>query len=103
MSIIQIVQAVQAVEARKLIPKDTPSAITYFSHSDSWIFTAVYDNVVCADCLMYEHEEFWGDTLRGLFPYLEIQDLETILPKVHPNCRCRLERVLYMGDIGTEQ
>jgi hypothetical protein len=91
------------VEAVKRINIDVPAAITFFSRNDEWIYTAVYDNVVCDDCLQYENETLTGDMLRSLFPFLEIQDLETIMVNAHPNCRCRLERVLYMGDIGVEK
>ena len=101
--ILEVVHAIEAVEATKRINIDVPKAITFFSKNDEYIFTAVYDNNVCDLCLQYEHNTFTGDELRGLFPFLEIQDLETILPHVHPNCRCHLDRILYLGDIGVEK
>jgi hypothetical protein len=99
----EIQQARQQVEALKRIPTDTPARITYFSVHDEWVFTAVFDNRVCPHCLAFENQTFTGNLLRAKFPYLEIVDLETIIPNVHPHCRCRLERVLYFGDIGVEK
>jgi hypothetical protein len=101
--ILEVARAVEAVEAKQRVPADTPRAITFFSKNDEWIFTAVMDNDVCFDCRQYENKTFTGDMLRSLFPFLEIQDLETILPHVHPNCRCHLDRTLYFGDIGVEK
>jgi hypothetical protein len=94
--------AVAVVEAQKRINIDAPTAITFFSVNDEWVFTAEFDNVVCDDCLEYENQTLTGAMLRSLFPLLEVVDLETILPHVHPNCRCRLERTVYYGDIGME-
>jgi hypothetical protein len=99
----EIQRARRQVEALKRIPTDTPARITFFSVNDEWVFTAVFDNVVCPDCLGFENQTFTGNTLRAKFPHLEIVDLETIIPNVHPNCRCRLERSLYFGDIGVER
>jgi len=101
--IIEIVRIVEAVEAKKRLPFDVPKAITFFSKNDEWIFTAVIDNNVCHNCLQYENQPFTGNLLRTKFPNLEILDLETIHPHVHPNCRCHLDRILYLGDIGVEK
>lgn len=99
----RLAAAVAAVlEAQKRLPSDVPKAITFFSRNDVWAYTAVMDNRVCPLCLQYEHKTLTGDMLRSLFPFLEIQDLETILPNIHPNCRCHLDRQLYLGDIGVE-
>jgi len=99
----EIQMARQQVEALKRVPTDTPARITYFSVNDEWVFTAVFDNVVCPHCLGFENQTFTGNVLRAMFPDLEIVDLETITPNVHPNCRCRLDRSLYFGDIGAEK
>jgi hypothetical protein len=100
----EAITAVRVVEeVKKWITGNVPQAITFFSVNDEWVYTAVMDNVVCPECLKYEDQIFMGNTLRALFPYLEIQDLETILPNVHPNCRCHLDRILYLGDIGVER
>lgn len=98
----EIQTARRQVEALKRIPADTPARITFFSVKDEWVFTAVFDNVVCPDCLEFENLPFTGNLLRARFPHLEIVDLETIIPNVHPNCRCVLERTLYFGDVGFE-
>jgi len=99
----EIQRVYRQVEALKRVPTDTPARITFFSVHDEWVFTAVFDNRVCLDCLAFENQTFTGNTLRAKFPYLEIADLETIIPNVHPHCRCRLERSLYFGDIGVEK
>jgi hypothetical protein len=59
--------------------------------------------------LAHENKIYRGNELRTLFPFHVILDLEMIGSPgvggdglVHPNCRCRLERVMYWGDIGTE-
>ena len=92
--------AVAVAIEKKWINIDAPRAITFFSEYDEWVFTAEFDNVVCDTCLGYENNTFTGDTLRSLFPELEIIDLETIRAFVHPNCRCRLDRITYYGDVG---
>jgi hypothetical protein len=101
--ILEVARAIEAVEARQRIPADTPKAITFFSQNDEWIYTAVTDNHVCLRCLQYENKTLKGDELRNIFPELEILDLETIHPHVHPNCRCHLDRTLYFGDVGVEK
>jgi len=103
MSMKCIINVVQAVEAIQRINIDVPKAITFFSVHDEWVYTAVYDNKVCLTCLDHENKTYKGNEIRSLFPYLEILDLETIHPHTHINCRCRLERILYFGDIGVEK
>ena len=98
---LEAVQIVKAVKARK-IGIEAPAAITFFSVNDEWVYTAVYDNRVCDDCLQYEHETFFGNDVRAMFPEWEVVDLERIDVHVHPNCRCHLDRILYLGDIGKE-
>jgi hypothetical protein len=99
----EIRQVQQQIESLKRIPVNTPARITYFSIKDEWAFTAVMDNHVCSKCLAFENTILTGDLLRSRFPNLEIVDLETIYPHVHPNCRCHLDRALYFGDIGVEK
>lgn len=103
MSCLEAIHAVQLVKAAKRITIDVPEAITFFSANDEWIYVAVSDNRVCIDCLQYENQTLTGAMLRTLFPFLEVADLETVLPHTHPSCRCRLERTLYWGDIGVEK
>ena len=93
------VQIVQLAEKRWL-PEETPQAITYFSVNDEWAYWAEMDNKVCMDCLENEFSIILGSELRSKFPYLEVTGIDSILAKVHPNCRCKLHRVLYFGDIG---
>jgi hypothetical protein len=99
----EIAQAQRQIESLKRIPTNTPAKVTFFSVNDEWVFTAVMDNHVCPACLAFEFQIFTGDLLRSRFPELEIDSLETISPKVHPNCRCHLDRILYFGDIGVEK
>ena len=107
---VEAVQAAQATEkARRRIPEDTPKVITFYSERDEWLFNAVFDNRVCTLCLAHENKIYRGNELRNLFPEHVILDIEMIGGPgvggdglIHPNCRCRLERVAYWGDVGTE-
>ena len=98
---LAVVAAVIAFEgAKKWIPPDQRSGVTYFSMWDTWLFQARSDTKVCDLCRHYETwGEIRGDQLRTEFPYLVILDEDTIGgPEpdggglVHPNCRCFLTR-----------
>ena len=65
---------------------------TFFSIYDMWRMHMVFDERTCNVCLQHEGE-YAGNTLRSTFPYMEIQDEEVIYAKVHPHCRCYLQRV----------
>lgn len=72
---------------------------TFFSVHDVWLYQARSDTKVCPVCRENEiwsnlHGGFRGDHLRAHFPWLEIQDVNTIKANVHPNCRCLLVRKL---------
>jgi len=93
LSLTEVVQAVMAVqEAQKRIPPDIKK--TFFSRFDVWIYHAVLDNKLCDQCLAFEKQpRYFGSEIRSLFPYLEIQDENTIKANVHPHCRCFLTRL----------
>lgn len=81
-------------EATKRKPSDFED-LTFFSEEDVWLYDATLDSKVCVLCRTAEDiEQFRGNNLRMNFPYLEIIDKITIRPKVHPNCRCVLIRLL---------
>lgn len=83
------------MEAVRRIEKPQRKGVTYFSVHDVWMFDATLDSKVCPLCRAYEKAPEWnGNVLRSEFPYLEITDENTILPHVHPNCRCILKRKL---------
>lgn len=89
-----IAEAVHAVrEAKKRIP-DSLKDHSFFGALDFWRFVPEFDDRRCPECTAHWQTYFFtGDSLRGTFDHLEIQDENTISPKVHPNCRCQLWRV----------
>ena len=92
--IARVVEIVRAVEAKR-IDFPTRYGVTFFSENDVWLFDATLDSKVCKVCRVAEEiGEFRGNNLRLNFPYWEIIDENTILPHVHPNCRCVLKRVI---------
>lgn len=92
-SLIQVIKVVEAAQDVKYrIPLELRGIVTFFSAKDQWMFHAVLDDVVCTACAEMSGHAFTGDYLRGLFPYLEIMDEDTIMVNIHPNCRCYLER-----------
>ena len=94
-SAIGAVEAVLAVEkARQRKPAEY-AHLTFFSDYDSWLYEAVADARVCPECRENEEiEMFPGSWLRTYFPYLEIEDENTISANCHPNCRCYLTRLI---------
>lgn len=93
--IVQLIQIVEAVlEAQQRIPPEY-GHLTYFSVTDLWLFHAVMDDVVCPECEAYDGHTYKGFRLRGLLPYLEIEDENRIKAHVHPNCRCWLQRSIH--------
>ena len=97
-SAVKNVKAVIALGALKHIPEPRELyGLTYFSIHDIWLYQEVSDHKTCELCRRYaEHEDYHGNRLRMLFPYLEILDEYTIAANVHPNCRCVLVR--YIGE-----
>lgn len=102
----QVVRAVRVVEAVKRITdplqKYSEQGITFFSRLDVWLFDARLDSKTCELCRLYDDIGiFYGYSIRGIFPHLKILDRDTIggdgpgdTGLVHPNCRCRLNRML---------
>jgi len=66
---------------------------SYFGAEDQWQFIASNMSNMCPDCGSIDLDYYWGNELRGLFPYLDVVDLNTIYAHVHPNCRCVLARI----------
>ena len=90
--VAEIVEIVDLVEAKSRIP-DEYRDFTFFGHGDFWVYHAVLDDRTCERCQDYaEGDLLNGSFIRGAFPYLEIQDEDTIQVNAHPNCRCWLER-----------
>lgn len=88
-----MVKVARAVDAVRRKPEEYEH-ITFFSRYNAWVYEAVLDGRLCERCLEFEQNPyFFGTELRSNFPYLEIQDENTILAWVHPNCRCRLHRI----------
>lgn len=92
--LIQITRAVQAVIDASWIPQSLRGKATFFGQEDLWIFIPHWDVKLCEECAEFAAGVPFipGRQLRGTFPYLEIQDADTIAANVHPNCRCELVR-----------
>jgi len=105
MSLAQMVEAVQAVEAVELfrakqrIPEHLRK-YSFFGDGDFWDFTGPEDTKTCNICYNLRLTmPFVGSRIRGYFPYLVILDANTIGGPgpngdglEHPNCRHRLRR-----------
>ena len=85
------------MDAVKRVRKsEFPAGTTFFSENDLWLFQETLDTRVCELCrTAAQIGIFRGNNLRVNFPYLEIVDVNTIYPNVHPNCRCVLHRILH--------
>ena len=92
LQLISTVDAVEVLEAFKRIPEEF-KGFTFFGMDDRWLYLKSGNPHLCEDCLGYDGEVFYGDSLRGEFPYLRIIDENTINPNVHPNYECLLIRV----------
>lgn len=91
-AIIDVVEAVKAVQRIQPEHRGEWNA-TFFSRLDFWTYHAVFDTKLCDRCAAHAKTlVFAGSDLRGIFPYLEIVDVNTINVNVHPNCRCFLTR-----------
>ena len=87
-----VLAAIAVHEAQKRIP-DHLKTHSFFSKMDVWQFIAIIDDRTCDVCLPLDTRFFTGDELRSNFTYLDILDEVVILAKVHPNCRCVLNRI----------
>ena len=106
LSAIEAVRAVQ--KAQKRIDLKQRPGVTYFSGSDIWLYQLNEIPTTCQDCKSYEDMAssmggLNGNYIRGLFPYLQILDENTIGGQgeggkglAHPNCGCLLIR--HVGD-----
>lgn len=92
--------AVEAVKAVEVVQKakqriNIKTNLTFYSKNDLWYyFTITADDHLCETCQGYDNKIFFGSSLRGEFPWHEVNDEFIIKPKVHPNCRCILVRAI---------
>lgn len=102
--VLSAVEAVERFEAQKRIDIPTRSGVTFFSGKDIWLYDIREDDVTCEICRNIADQAslmggFNGNTIRALFPFLEIIDENTIKAHSHmprdDNCRCLLLR--YVG------
>jgi len=71
------------------------------SEEEVWVFRAMNDERTCEVCADYNNNEFVVETanesreeiLGREFPDLLVVDDDMMLPRLHVNCRCFLERV----------
>jgi len=98
---VDVVRAVQIVEAIQRIPKPQLPNVTYYSVFDHWKFQT-RGPAPCKLCRAADTiGVFRGDQLRTWFPFHVILDVNTIGGKeeggrglVHPHCYCELVREL---------
>lgn len=61
-----------------------------------WHWFTMFDAIVCEDCDYYKGDEYELEDPKDLelmFPYGYFEDEWTFRPMVHPNDRCKIERV----------
>lgn len=78
-SAVEVVQAVEALVSYSV-----------------WKFLTMFDSNVCTDCYLYSGDEYELEDptdLQAMFPYGYFINEDTFAPMVHPNDRCRIERV----------
>ena len=92
-NLINIVNLTQSAARR--IP-DEFRGPSYFGMLDEWIYNTEESESVCPTCQENNLETFYGSELRVFFPFWMILDENTILPNVHPNCRCKLTRTTFV-------
>ena len=93
---INIINALQIYQsAARAIPEEFKGP-TYFSMWDEWLYNTEESESVCEICQGHNFELIYGNELRGIFPYWQIIDENTIYPSVYPNCRCRLTRTTFV-------
>lgn len=90
----EMVTLIKVVEALDRIPDELEDDFTFFAERDLWRFESVEDETVCWLCKDYDGSIYLGSQIRTEWPYLEIESDELIHPHVHPNCRCRLWRMI---------
>ena len=88
-----LVAAVMAVEGAKKRKKTAYGNVTFFGSNDQWIFLQSDHPNMCKVCQGLDQDQYFGNEIRGLFPYLQIVGENTINPSVHPSCSCILSRV----------
>jgi len=98
----RILAVIHAIEAIKRKPPEL-ATITFFGAHDYWHFRAVIDARTCDVCERLDRRTFDGIHTREDFPYLEIEDENTIKANVHPNCRCYLFRVITRRETVTHR
>ena len=92
-----VIRAVEAVKAIQRIPEGATQS--FFGKYDVWRYEGIADEKLCETCLNFllrgpkGSPYYFGNELRANFPYLEIEDVNLIMPNVHPHCRCKLHRV----------
>lgn len=102
-----VAEAVYAVrqfrEAKKRIDFPTRPGVTFFSGNDIWLYDPREDSITCEICRNIADQAslmggFNGNSLRALFPFLQIIDENRIKAHAHmprdDNCRCFLNRYI---------
>lgn len=87
------------VGATRRIPQEM-RGVTFYSSNDEWQFIQSDNPRICEICLGMDGDVFRGDELRTRFFWHVIVDVNSVYPKVHPNCGCSLVRVYPVETVG---
>ena len=87
------VRAVEMFEGAKKRKGDVYGDVTFFSANDEWLFLQSDHPNMCPECSSYDQDTYFGNSVRGMFPYLMIIDENSMNPSVHPSCGCILTRL----------
>jgi hypothetical protein len=92
---LKIALIAKAVIDKSWIPTELQGN-RFFGQEDIWNFIPSWDAKQCDECGEYALgiPFFSGAQIRSAFPYMEVEDENTIAANVHPNCRCKLYRVV---------
>ena len=71
LQLISIVDAVEVLEAFKRIP-DEFRGFTFFGSDDRWLYIKSGNPKLCENCLGYDGEVFYGDSLAPSFHICEL-------------------------------
>lgn len=90
---LRAAMATRAVIDASWIPEELRGN-RFFSVEDIWTYVSEWGDTTCEACKEFALGVpfFPGNQLRSSFPWLEIEDENTIAANVHPNCKCKLLR-----------
>lgn len=92
-----MLRAVEAVEVFQQLAREEADAVeTGILKYSVWKFLTMFDIKVCTDCYLYQGDEYELEDphdLQLIFQDGYFIDPFTYAPMIHPNDRCKIERV----------